>query len=494
MSQLFRSRIETTPFGAVAVDNGPSVPASKATASEAGLEDLHDAGPVLGRYELLMRIGAGGMGTVWAARLRGTRGFQKIVALKTILPRYCADAKYERMFLDEATLAARIRHPNVAQILDLGEDNGLLFLAMEWIDGVALDSWLGANHAPIEVPLAVAIRVAMQAASGLHAAHELRDRNGSLVGLVHGDVSPHNLVISLDGVTKVVDFGLARLAGRSADSAQGGELRGKCAYLAPEQINGRPVDRRADLFCLGIVLYRMTTGIHPFQGATAAATLYNIAGPDRPMPPSELVADYPRELEAVVMRCLEKDPSRRFSTGDELVWALDSSMPAELRATDQDVAVLARLVADEIGSRSWRNLDGAVSPHPSSPTPAREYLLTANETPRTQPSREESTKRGLRQILVNAFTLVAALFGTTGLLLLATALWDMASRRRHPPAMDVDSQSPVAALDVQPWSERPHGESSASAPTAVATRTSSPQRPARPRDRTVMRRSPGALR
>jgi serine/threonine-protein kinase len=164
-------------------------------------------------------------------------------------------------------------------------------------------------------------------------------------------VSPQNIIVSFDGVTKVVDFGLAKLTGAVDDGTHGSPVRGKAAYLAPEQIQNAIIDRRLDVFALGIILYVLTTGVHPFVGRTVPATLRKISSPDRVTPPSDLMPDYPSELEAIVLRCLEKEPGRRFATADELVWALESSIPAELRATDQDVAVLVRSVAGDVGVR-----------------------------------------------------------------------------------------------------------------------------------------------
>ncbi len=310
---------------------------------------------MLGRYELLMRVGMGGMATVWAARLRGSRGFQKMVALKTILPRLSADPQYERLFLAEARLTGQVRHPNVAQIFDLGEDNGILFLAMEWIDGVSMSELLrAAKDSGVEIPLWVAIRIATQAAAGLHAAHELRGADGELLGLVHRDVSPQNILVSFDGITKVIDFGIAKaLHDGITDVTHSLALRGKVGYLAPEQIAGAAADRRADVFAMGIVLYMLTTGVHPFESRGPLATLNKITG-EPVTPPSTYRPDYPHELEAAVLKCLEKDPARRFATCDELVWVLESSFASDLRATDRDVAHFVRSLASELGAQRWR--------------------------------------------------------------------------------------------------------------------------------------------
>lgn len=290
---------------------------------------------------------------VWAARLKGTRGFQKIVAVKTMLPKLSEDDQFEQMFLDEASLASQIRHPHVVEILDLGEQDGVLFLVMEWIDGVPLNQLMKAAKRVGGIPIAVAVRIVMQACAGLHAAHELRDPGGKLVGLVHRDVSPQNILVTYDGVTKVVDFGVAKATALNDGMTAAGQVKGKVAYMAPEQVRGLAIDRRVDVFAMGIVLYALTTGKHPFRRETEAATMYNIASPTPAVAPHTIAASYPPELEAVVLRALSKDPDKRFATTNEMLRALDA-LPASVRAsTDEDVAQFVReLLLDKRQERS----------------------------------------------------------------------------------------------------------------------------------------------
>ena len=236
-------------------------------------------GDVLGRYELLLPVAAGGMAMVWAARLKGSRGFQKIVAVKTMLPKLSEDPQFERMFLDEASLASRIHHPNVVEVLDLGEATGVLFIAMEWLDGVPLNQVMKAAKGGSGIPSPVAIHILTHAAEGLHAAHELKDDEGSYIGLVHRDVSPQNILVGHDGLTKMVDFGLAKATALGDGATRAGQLKGKISYMAPEQIRGDPLDRRADVFALGVVLYAVTTGKHPFRRESEGATLFAISAP-----------------------------------------------------------------------------------------------------------------------------------------------------------------------------------------------------------------------
>lgn len=288
-------------------------------------------GDVLGRYELLLPVAAGGMAMVWAARLKGSRGFQKIVAVKTMLPKLSEDPQFERMFLDEASLASRIHHPNVVEVLDLGEEDGVLFIAMEWLDGVPLNQVMKAAKTASGIPLPVAIHILTHASEGLHCAHDLKDDRGQLVGLVHRDVSPQNILVGYDGFTKMVDFGLAKATALGDGATRAGQLKGKISYMAPEQIRGDPLDRRADVFALGVVLYAVTTGKHPFRRESEGATLFAISAPEPAPAPSRFMT-YPADLEAVLMKAISKDPKERFSSALELARALEQTLPEHERA------------------------------------------------------------------------------------------------------------------------------------------------------------------
>jgi serine/threonine-protein kinase len=306
------------------------------------------AGHTLGRYELLMPIASGGMAVVWSARLKGTRGFQKIVAIKTMRPEMVEDAQFEQMFLDEASLASRIRHPHVVEIMDLGEEAGVLYLVMEWIDGEPLHIVMKEASGKGGILLPIAVRIAMQVCAGLHAAHELRDESGKLVGLVHRDVSPQNVLVTWDGVAKVVDFGVAKAVGRGAGETVAGQVKGKTAYMAPEQARGGAIDRRTDVFAIGILLYTMTTGRHPFRRENDLATMMNICSDERVYRPGKLIPGYPPQLEKVVMQALEKDPAKRFPTANDMLKALDHALPSSMRvSSDDEVAAFVRSLMGE---------------------------------------------------------------------------------------------------------------------------------------------------
>jgi serine/threonine-protein kinase len=300
------------------------------------------------------------MAQVWAARMRGARLFKKIVAVKTMLPKLSEDEQFEQMFLDEASLASQIRHPNVVEILDLGEQNGVLYLVMEWIEGIPLNQLMKAAKKDGGVPTSVATRIALQAAAGLHAAHELTDERGALVGLVHRDVSPQNVLVTYDGVTKVVDFGVAKATALGGGATVAGQIKGKVGYMAPEQVKGEPLDRRVDVFAMGIVLYALTTGKHPFRRESEAATMYNICAATPVMAPSKVVPEYPPELEPIVLKALAKDRNDRYANCDELLRALDG-LPAHLRASsDADVARFVRGLFGERREESRRQLESAI--------------------------------------------------------------------------------------------------------------------------------------
>jgi|HubBroStandDraft_6_1064221.scaffolds.fasta_scaffold177862_2 tRNA A-37 threonylcarbamoyl transferase component Bud32 len=287
-------------------------------------------GATLGRYELLLPVAQGGMAQVWVARLTGSRGFSKTVAIKTMLPALSADPRFEKMFLSEAEIASRIRHPNVCEILDLGEDGGVLYLVMEWIDGESLVTLTGETERDArKLPYEVSARIVCDAALGLHAAHELADDDGALVGVVHRDVSPHNILVTYDGHVKIVDFGVAKAVARSDHQAtSAGQLKGKVQFMAPEQAFCDEIDRRADVFALGIVLYQLLTGTHPFRADNELATLARITSPE-PVPGAETLApDCPPELSRIAAKAMAKDRDDRYASMSDLARDLDGAVAA----------------------------------------------------------------------------------------------------------------------------------------------------------------------
>jgi eukaryotic-like serine/threonine-protein kinase len=292
------------------------------------------------------------MASVWLARQHGKHGFEKLVAVKTILPVYAADLRFQQMFLDEARIASGIEHPNVAQILDLGEENEVLYLAMEWVDGDSLSKLFRAAERNTKgFPVNIVCRILADTCAGLHAAHELRDKNDDLLNVVHRDISPQNVLVSTKGQAKLIDFGIAKARDRVSENTSTGFLKGKILYMAPEQALGKPVDRRADVWAVGAVLYHMLAGVPPFEGANQLATLHLLTQSDTPFPP--LPASVPPQVVDVVTRTLVRDIDRRVGTADELQRMLEHAMQASGQtAIHSDVAAfVGQHLSDRVEAR-----------------------------------------------------------------------------------------------------------------------------------------------
>ena len=307
-------------------------------------------GQRLGRYELVCPFGQGGMATVWLARLVGTRGFNKPVAIKVLLPSIQKDADAERMFQNEAGLASRIRHPNVVEILDFGDDSGVLYLVMEWVHGESLAQLITAAAAKQGgMPLGIALRIVSQICAGLQAAHELTDESGKPLGVVHRDVSPQNVLVGFNGVVTLVDFGIAKVTAEANHLTQGGMIKGKISYMAPEQIRLEALDRRTDVFAVGILLYVLTTGRHPFRADEVSKTALAITSGAPVIKPTKLIPEYPERLERVVLKALAKDPEQRYATTQELGEDLVRTMPPSRVAPHEEIQkYVAELVPESL--------------------------------------------------------------------------------------------------------------------------------------------------
>lgn len=279
-------------------------------------------GERLDRFELIAELASGGMATVYLARLSGVAGFQRLVAIKRLHPHLAREPEFIEMFLDEARLAARIHHPNVVPIQEVGEKDGGYYLVMDYVEGDTLARLLArAAQAKQQVPYGVVIRIVLDVLAGLHAAHELKDDLGAPLSIVHRDVSPQNVLVGVDGIARVVDFGVARASSRLS-TTRSGQLKGKLAYMAPEQARGGAIDRRADLFSCGIVLWEALALKRLFKGDGEAETLNRMLY-DPIAPPSSARPDVPRALEDVCMKALERDVDKRFATAQEFAEALE---------------------------------------------------------------------------------------------------------------------------------------------------------------------------
>ena len=266
-----------------------------------------------GKYRLLTRLATGGMAEIFLARLSGAAGFQKHLVLKRILPQYAEDEHFVAMFLDEARIAAQISHPNVCQVFELGELDGQYFMTMEYLDGVPLASLMRrASRTPRAGDVRLIAGLMTQASAGLHHAHELKDPSGHLLGLVHRDVTPQNLFVTVDGVLKVLDFGVAKAAGASARTRTG-SVKGKYAYMSPEQLKGEPLDRRADVFALGTVLFECLTGRRLFWRDTDFLIFKAIN--EDPIPAvQDFRPECPPMLGEIVAKAISRDREKRYPT------------------------------------------------------------------------------------------------------------------------------------------------------------------------------------
>ncbi|MDF2697191.1 MAG: serine/threonine protein kinase, partial [Labilithrix sp.] len=301
------------------------------------------------RYELLGEVATGGMATVYFGRQRGALGFARTVAIKSMHPQLAKDPSFRAMFIDEAHLTARIRHPNVVPTLDIVESETKLLIVMEYVEGVALSALLKtAVGRGMKLPVAVVSAIVRDLLEGLHAAHELTDEVGAPLGVVHRDVSPQNILVGVDGIARVVDFGVAKATGRSYKT-QTGEIRGKVGYMAPEQMFGEAVDRRTDVYATGVVLWEALAGERLFNAPTDAA-LVLLVTQGKTTPPSLSRGErLPDGLDALVTRALSQEPAGRYDTAAEMSRQLVSLAPP---ASREEVGRLVReLASEELGRR-----------------------------------------------------------------------------------------------------------------------------------------------
>ncbi|MCC6746705.1 MAG: protein kinase [Deltaproteobacteria bacterium] len=333
-----------------------------------------------GQYELLERIGGGGMAEVFKARASGLAGFEKIVAIKRVLPQVADDAEFVSMFVEEARISANLSHANIAQVIDFGRIEETYFLAMEFIRGKDLrriQRQIKASRKTLPVPLAVF--VASGVCGALEYGHNQRDAAGNLLRIVHCDVSPQNVLLSYEGEVKLIDFGIARALNRSSRKNTGFE--GKYPYMSPEQVEGKAVDPRTDLFSLGIVLYECVTGQRLFDGDNELAILDKVRRAAVP-PPTKVNPFVPKPLEAILLKALARDPAKRYQTASELHEALEEF--AQAHKLTFSAMQLARWMkstfATDLAGPDGEPVDGDSSPPRGAPV-QRELALESLRTP-----------------------------------------------------------------------------------------------------------------
>jgi TonB family protein len=369
-----RRKVEPASRPGVAVPPAPAdSPAATQRIQMVPRERPEPAGERFGQYTLLERIAVGGMAEVWKARMRGVEGFQKTVAIKKILPHMTDNADFVGMFIDEAKLAAQLSHPNIIHIYDLGKIGSDYYIAMEYVEGKDLRSLLNAaRQRGKPLPLGLALLIAMRLASALDYAHRKRDFEGHVMGLVHRDVSPQNVLISFDGDVKLCDFGIAKAVSKVGQT-QMGALKGKLQYMSPEQARGTLVDARSDIFSLGTVLFEMLTGQRLFDGDSEMSVLEAVRQV-RVRSPRQVDPAVPREVDDLVMHALAGRPEDRFQTAGELEQRLEALLYAQKPSPSHgDLAAYVQRVLEPAGAPA------AAAPAASASRPGR----TAAPVPQT---------------------------------------------------------------------------------------------------------------
>jgi serine/threonine-protein kinase len=457
---------------------------------------------VLGRYALYDEIASGGMASVHFGRLVGPAGFARSVAIKRLHPQFAKDPEFVAMFLDEARLAARIRHPNVVPTIDVIAADEELFLVMEYVQGESLARLLRASvRQQVHVPWRIAVTVMVQTLWGLHSAHEAKSERGAPLGLIHRDVSPQNILIGEDGAVRIVDFGVAKAAWRY-QSTRDGQLKGKFAYMAPEQLTGAvQQDRRVDLYAASVVLWETLTGRRYLTEDHPAAMLAKVL--DRVAePPSSLVEGLPTAIDAIVRRGLSREPGDRFATANDMAVALEQVAPMasarEIGAwvtstAGEALAQRAKMLAD-IESASTV---GTVPPPALAPAPAsaaaevdesQAPTRVASSEPKTllrSPLETGSVSSASMQLPVTVSTrrrsrapLLYSGAAVAAACVLGLTLWAMSGRQETMPSEPASSGvAPPPAASELPVLPAPPESTAATTPSSPPS-SAPPSRPA----------------
>lgn len=302
----------------------------------------------VGNYEIIRKLAVGGMAEIFLARQKAIAGFQRNVVLKRILPEYAADPAFVAAFLNEAKLTAQLSHSNLVQIFDFGQQDGTYFLTMEYIKGFDLEAILRVS--PNGLALPIVLILGRDVAAGLDHAHEACDPDGAPLGIIHRDISPANVLVTMEGVAKVVDFGVAKATELNGTRTATGQVKGKAAYLAPEQILGLPLDRRVDVFALGAMLYECMTGQNPFTGGTDFESLTNVVEKE----PARL----PGPIGEVIARALAKERDERLQSCGEVMLALEHvAVHAKIALSQAPVRALVTAHSAQLEKESERERD-----------------------------------------------------------------------------------------------------------------------------------------
>jgi serine/threonine protein kinase len=335
LGQLAESAIEEKPAPAPAI-----VDAAPAGREPSWRDDR------FGPYQLIDRVAIGGMAEVFKAKRAGVEGFEKIVAVKRILPHLSENKEFLDMFVDEAKMVAGLAHPNIVQIFDLGRIEKSYYIAMEYVHGRDLRTIMRrAREKGLRMPLDLALRVVSQVCAALEYAHRKKDERGQPMQIVHRDVSPQNILISFEGEVKLVDFGIAKAATKASNTDRGA-LRGKLLYMSPEQAWGRPIDRRSDVFSLGIVLYETVTETKPFVGAGTEVSILELVRQCLITPAREINPRVPEVLDRVIMKALAREPDERYQDAGQMQRGLERFLRERPPVSARDLARFLELLFD----------------------------------------------------------------------------------------------------------------------------------------------------
>jgi serine/threonine protein kinase len=339
--------------------------AARETLGSVGKAATHDAASASNRFKILGRIASGGMADIYIALATTETGVERHVVLKRVLAERARDEDFAAMFLDEAKLSAQLQHPNIAQVYDVGQLGGTYFYTMEYVHGEDLRHVLHKMaQRKQQLPINLALFIASGALAALHHAHERTARDGTPLHIVHRDVSPSNVMIGYEGAVKLLDFGVAKAEQRSTES-RSGSIKGKVSYLSPEQIKGLRVDRRSDVFALGIVLHEMLTCKRLYKRDADFVTLMAITNDEVP-PPSTLRKDVSPELDRIVMRALEKDRDKRYASAAEMLEEVEALATAERQPLS--ASALARFMREHVGVKPEPWVDARTSEDPPTVT------------------------------------------------------------------------------------------------------------------------------
>ncbi len=413
------------------------------------------SGSTLGRYELLIRLGRGGMASVWVARERApVSGKQRLVAVKAMLPELAKHSDFRAMFLEEGQIVRSIDHPHVVKVHEVSEDHGVLYMAMDWIEGDSLRTVIKEARRRRAIPAEIAVKIIADAAAGLHAAHEIKGWDGELRNIVHCDVSPHKTLVGLDGRAKLVDFGVANATAHSDLGAED-RIKGKFGYMSPEQARAEPLDRRSDVFALGIVLFELVTGERLFRGENAAHSLELVKKHKIPNP-AELNPKLSPQLVAVLQKSLERDLGRRFQTARQMGEALERFLVEDRVMVSH--ASVGQLVRRVLGSRietqrqalreALTASDGVVAAglvpdHPAAPERSHPHFSSSGRvsiSPSEPPTSSSTSSSRSRTPHPQSFELrprgpssvMPIFFALMGLVAAGTALWFVNNQQPAP--------------------------------------------------------------